>query len=274
MGGSARWKIGLRLLVEEGSYLHINCLDILAVWLGLRIFLPDLRGHHVLVRFGQYERGVLHKSPGQSFFEAPLYPSRAPLEVSSAQLALAESSARAGQTEPGSRHAILEQCPLRQVDAPPTNSSGNMRNLRQTRGQPLRLRRQHSLPNLFFKGQGCVVPRLAKPPPLCFSPNRPDPAANQRIREQKYRVLLVAPLWRNQHWFSELVRLLTAAPWPIPLRRDLLSQANGTICHPQPDLWALHRWPLDKEPTVLPENVLNTISQAGAPSTRQLYALK
>ncbi len=36
-------------LKKEG-YLHINCLEILAVWLGLRTFLPDLRGHHVLIR--------------------------------------------------------------------------------------------------------------------------------------------------------------------------------------------------------------------------------
>ncbi len=67
----------------------------------------------------------------------------------------------------------------------------------------------------------------------------------QVIREQKHRVLLVALLWRNQHWFSELACLLTAAHWPIPLRWDLLSQANRTIWHPQPDLWALHLWPLD-----------------------------
>ncbi len=60
-----------------------------------------------------------------------------------------------------------------------------------------------------------------------------------------HRVLLVAPLWRNQHWFAGLSRLLTAAPWPIPLRRDLLSQANRMIWHPQPVLWALHLWPLN-----------------------------
>ncbi len=47
---------------------------------------------------GQYDGGVLHKSPGRSFLETPLYSSRAPLEMGSAQLALAESSAFAGQT--------------------------------------------------------------------------------------------------------------------------------------------------------------------------------
>ncbi len=59
--------------------------------------------------------------------------------MGSAQLALAESNTCDRQTEPGSRHAISEQCPLRRVDAPPTNGSGNMGNLRQARGRPLRL---------------------------------------------------------------------------------------------------------------------------------------
>ncbi len=32
------------------GHIHINCLEMLAVYLGLRTFLSDLRGHHVLVR--------------------------------------------------------------------------------------------------------------------------------------------------------------------------------------------------------------------------------
>ncbi len=81
------------------------------------------------------------------------------------------------------------------------------------------------------KGQGCVGPRLAQPPPLCFPPDRPDHASNQ-ANQGTEAVLLVAPLWRSQHWFAELARLLTAAPWLIPLRRYLLSRAYGTIWHP------------------------------------------
>ncbi len=71
-----------------------------------------------------------------------------------------------------------------------------------------------------------------------FPPIALIPQVIRWSREQKHRVLLVALPWRNQHWFSELARLLTAAPWPIPLRRDLLSHANGTIWHLQLDLWA------------------------------------
>ncbi len=78
-----------------------------------------------------------------------------------------------------------------------------------------------------------------------FPPIALLPQVVRRIREQGHKVLLVAPLWRNQPWLSKLTQLLTAAPWPVPLRRDLLSQANGTIWHPRPELWALYIWPLN-----------------------------
>ncbi len=56
--------------------------------------------------------------------------------------------------------------------------------------------------------------------------------------------LLVAPFWLGQVWFSDLISLLDGSPWEIPVRRDLLSQAAGTIVHPRPELWKLWVWPL------------------------------
>ncbi len=38
------------LWYEEESGLHINCLEMLAVCQACQFFLPDIRGHHVLVR--------------------------------------------------------------------------------------------------------------------------------------------------------------------------------------------------------------------------------
>ncbi len=35
---------------KKDGHIHINCLEMLAVYLGLRTFLSDLRGHHVVVR--------------------------------------------------------------------------------------------------------------------------------------------------------------------------------------------------------------------------------
>ncbi|XDV30104.1 hypothetical protein PO909_033091 [Leuciscus waleckii] len=68
----------------------------------------------------------------------------------------------------------------------------------------------------------------------------------RKIREDEEQVILVAPYWHNRTWFPELVLLATATPWPIPLRKDLLSQGRGTLWHPRPDLWNLHVWLLDR----------------------------
>ncbi len=50
-----------------------------------------------------------------------------------------------------------------------------------------------------------------------------------KIREDEEQVLLVAPYWPSRTWFPELMLLATAPPWPIPLRKDLLSQRRGTL---------------------------------------------
>ncbi len=207
-------------------------LGMLAVCRAWQFFLPDLIGRHVLIRSGQHVRGVLYKSPGRCLLEAPLYSGRAPSGMGSAQPALAEGSTPAGQTEPRSGYVISEQCPLRGVDAPSAGGSEDLEDLWQGRSRPFRLQRRLSLPNLLFEGQGRVGPRLAQPPPYAFPPIALLPQVVRRVREQGHKVLLVAPLWRNQPWLSELTQLLTAAPWPVPLRRDLLSQANGTIWQP------------------------------------------
>ncbi len=80
-------------------------------------------------------------------------------------------------------------------------------------------------------------------PLYSFPPIALLPQVLRRVREQWHKLILIASLWRNQPWVSELFQLLEAAPWPIPLRRDILSQANGTIWHPRLELWALHVWP-------------------------------
>ncbi len=66
-----------------------------------------------------------------------------------------------------------------------------------------------------------------------------------KVREDEEQVLLVAPFWPTLTWFPELILLVTAPPWRIPLRKDLLSQGLSTIWHPRPDLWNLYVWLLD-----------------------------
>ncbi len=80
---------------------------------------------------------------------------------------------------------------------------------------------------------------------LHFPPGPSATVSTQASQETTAQAVSNRPLWRNQPWVSELFQLLKAALWPIPLRRDLLSQANGVIWYPWPELWALHVWPLD-----------------------------
>ncbi len=74
--------------------------------------------------------------------------------------------------------------------------------------------------------------------------------------------------WPDRPWFADLVGLLEDSPWEIPVWRDLLSQAGGTICHPRPEMWKF------LIASGLSTEVAETIRQSRAPFTRKLYAVK
>ncbi len=77
-----------------------------------------------------------------------------------------------------------------------------------------------------------------------FPPIKLIPAVLCRVKVSGARLLLIAPFWPSQTWFSELTPLLYRPPWEIPIMRDLLSQLQGKIWHPQPELWKLCVWPI------------------------------
>ncbi len=77
-----------------------------------------------------------------------------------------------------------------------------------------------------------------------FPPISLLPGVLTRVRRDGVRLLLVAPCWPGRVWFSDLISLLDGSPWEVPIRRDLLSQAGGAILHPRPELWKLWVWPL------------------------------
>ena len=84
--------------------------------------------------------------------------------------------------------------------------------------------------------------------------------------------LSLAASVKTQTWFPELAQLIETAPWPV----GSISSRRSTeqFVHPRPGLWALHVWPLNGYPGTSREKALNTITEARAPSTRRLYALK
>ncbi len=141
LGSAVRGKTSFRPLVERGGSASHQLPGNAGSMFGPLQLSARPEGTPRLSLFGQHDSGVLYKLSGRSLLEAPLHSGRAPLGMGSAQLAFTESNASAGQVEPGTRHAISEQSPLGQVDAPPKNGSQNLGDLRQGRGRPLRLKR-------------------------------------------------------------------------------------------------------------------------------------
>ncbi len=274
LGGAVRRQADLRPLVEGGEQLPHQLLGNASSLSSLPVFPAGPNRTPCADSLRQHVRGVLYKSPGRCLLEALLYSGRAPSGMGSAQPALAEGSTPAGQTEPRSGYVISEQCPLRGVDAPSAGGSEDLEDLWQGRSRPFRLQRQLSLPNLLFEGQGRVGPRLAQPPPLCIPPNFPASTGRQACQGTGSQGAIGGPLVEE----PTLVVRADSATDSSPLARapetgSPLSGERNNMAPPPRAVGSLHL-AAQREPTGLPERVLNTISEARAPSTRRLYTLK
>ena len=90
-------------------------------------------------------------------------------------------------------------------------------------------------PEFFSKNEDALAQIWPSGPLYAFPPVSLLPQVIKRIREARHTVLLLAPYWENQAWFPDLIQLADSAPWPIPVKRDLFSQARGSIWHPHPE---------------------------------------
>ncbi len=204
----------------------------------------------------QHVCGVLYKSPGSCLLEAPLYSGRAPSGMGSAQPALAEGSTPAGQTDQGadmlsqSNVPSEDGCSIRrwfqkiwkifgkaEVDlfASKTTLTAQFI-IRRTRDALA-----HDWPNLLL---------------YAFPPIALLPQVGQACQGTGSQGAIGGPLWREPTLVVRADSATDSSPLARALRRDLLSQVNGTI------------WPLStravgslhlaaqREPTGLPERVL------------------
>ncbi len=224
---------------EEESGLHINCLEMLALCQAIQFFLPDIQGHHVLIRSDS--RSVVSYINHQGGLVSKLL-----CMLANGLLVWAQNNLRSLKAT---------HVPGKINQGADVLSRNNVSSEEWTL-HPLAVQRiwevfGRARVDLFASEDNSHCPiflqraRMPNLPLYAFPPVALLPQVLRRVREQRHMLILIAPLWRNQPWVSELFQLLKAAPWPIPLRQDLLSQANGTIWHPRPELWAMHVWPLD-----------------------------
>ncbi len=60
-----------------------------------------------------------------------------------------------------------------------------------------------------------------------FPPIKLIPAVLCRVKVSSARLLLIAPFWPSQTWFSELTPLLYRSRWEIPIRRTYCSSSRA-----------------------------------------------
>lgn len=80
-----------------------------------------------------------------------------------------------------------------------------------------------------------------------FPPFPMIPPILHKIRTSCCKILLIAPLWPQRSWFTDLIQLLVSLPVQLPQSPDLLSQTNGRFLHQNVSMLNLHAWELSND---------------------------
>ncbi|KAL0155412.1 hypothetical protein M9458_049675, partial [Cirrhinus mrigala] len=194
---------------------HINCLEMLAVFRALKHFLLDLIGHHVLVRtdntavvyYINHQRGLrsrpLYKLAHQILVwsQDKLLSLRAvhvPGHLNMGADILSRQGLRPGEwmLHPKVVKQIWRVFGQAQVDFFATQENAQCPHW-------------YSLTHLGLDAMVQTWPRLYAFPPITLLPG-----VLERVCRDGVRLLLVAPYWLAQAWFSDLISLLDGSPCP------------------------------------------------------------
>ena len=233
-------------------FAHINYLELLAVFLALRVFEPFIRGCHVLVRTDNTTTMCYINRQG-GLRSLPLHTLAYKLLVWCDRHLLSLTACHV----PGLLNAgadLLSRGPLRYSNWSLHPSVAEQ--IWDRFGTPvadLFAAEENKKCPLFFSltgsptlGLDAMAHRWPRGLLYAFPPLELIPFTLARVRARGSRVLLVAPA--RGSWRQDIFPLLYDQPWQLPLRRDLLTQAGHEIFHPRPqdlDLWV---WPVRGRP--------------------------
>ena len=232
--------------------LHINVLELRAVYLALRHFRPALEGKHVLIKSdnvstvyhvnhqgGVRSRECLREAQGLLRWAFPHFSSLRAMFIPGVLNQAADMLSRQDpppgewKLNPSVVQQIWEKYGEAEIDLFASSKATHCQqwfSLSDPAGPLGQDAFAHPWP------RGCLLYAFPPLPLLALTLHR--------IATGGHTVLLVAPYWPGRIWFPMLRQLLNGTPWSLPSRQDLLSQVDGRIWHPQPDRLRLYVWPL------------------------------
>lgn len=236
---------------SQMQLLHINCLELQAVSLALRHFLPFLRGQHVLVRTDNTTVvAYINRQGGLRSRRLHMLAHRL-IVWSSSHLSSLRATHVPGVWNLGAdllsrgNPRYKEWKLHREVVAQIWRRYGRAR-------VDLFASAENTQCPLFFSltdqsapmGLDAMAHEWPRVLLYAFPPLELITPTLARVRERNLTLILIAPRWQGKHWLAEIFQLLYDQPWRLPLRRDLLTQARGEIFHPHPERMALWAWPV------------------------------
>ncbi|KAJ1156603.1 hypothetical protein NDU88_009321 [Pleurodeles waltl] len=236
----------------EEQIFHINLLELRAVRLALKAFLPSLRGQSVQVLTDNTTTmWYINKQGGVGSYllcrEALRLWSWAKdhriclianhlagvLNVRADSLSRHFSADHEWRLHPDQVRLIFQKWGFPRVDLFATRENAHC---------PLFCSLQYPMQEALgdaFQMTWCGQLLYAFPPiPLI-------PRVLRKIRQDRALVILIAPDWPRRVWYSDLLQLSTCPPLRLPFRADLLSQSQGQVLHPNLQSLHLHAWRLN-----------------------------
>ncbi len=94
-------------------------------------------------------------------------------------------------------------------------------------------------PIFFTRSTDALAHEWSSLPFYAFPPVALLPQALRRVREQRHKLILISPLWRDQLWASGVIPAAEISPVTDPL------ETGPPLSSERHELWALHVWPLN-----------------------------
>ena len=241
----------------QEKLLHINLLEMKALFLALQAFQEDVAGHHVTAMCDN-STVVAYVNKQGGTVSRPLFVDQPPSEMDGVfrRPSRSEVSSRRVQRPGRCTQPSRANCGDRVV-SPPSGGESTSSCVEQSVNRPVcDLPQREAAPVLSLVPDPQAVFEDAFRHPwddldlYAFPPFALVGRVIARVQQSsRVAMTLVAPLWPEKEWFADLLLLLTQPPLVLPCWDRLLRQPHCNLFHQGAHALNLHVWRLSSDTT-------------------------